>query len=368
MGFWPGECSSEEILISDNLIEDLQLEVDFGRRVRIEGNTVVRPVQTAGIGVFTINDNSSAQDYTIQNNTIVDPVVSSGGIVVHLDPPSSSYSTMKTFRILDNHVVYTKYVSGNHASAIRIGTGDNSQATRGNVFDDIVIQNNIVYKDPGSPYDFGDVNAIIFGNSSAIANFKFDNINVSNNVFHYNNKWGLPIIDIRQKGVNYIESNNLARAISPDVMPPSVPTALTTTYVSDSHIHLAWNVSVDNIGVYRYRIYRNGLAYNYSTAAAYIDSNLQAGTAYTYTVTAIDLSGIESSQSYAVTATTAGIAAPAVVAVGGEVVTTTLNPSATDTITSPPSAPITNRFTKEKKKEQNKKEKPKNRIVWRDGR
>jgi hypothetical protein len=302
--FGRGSVPSEDILISDNLIEDLQLEVDFAYRVRIEGNTVVRPVATAGIGVFTINDYSSTQEYTIQKNTIVDPVVSAGGIVLHLDPPSSSYSTMKTFRILDNHIVYTKFISGTLASAIRIGTGDNSQATRGNIFDDIIIQNNIVYKDPGSPYDFGNVEAIIFGNSSVTANFRFDNTSVSNNLIHYNNKWGLPIIDIRQKGVNYIESNNLARAISADVMPPSVPTALTTTYVSDSQIHLAWNASVDNIGVYRYRIYRNGLAYTYSTAASYIDTNLQAGTAYTYTVTAIDGTGNESSQSFALTATT----------------------------------------------------------------
>ena len=189
--FGRGSVPSEDILISDNLIEDLQVEIDFGLRVRIEGNTVVRPVNTAGIGVFTINDNALAQDYTIQKNTIVDPVVSAGGIAVHLDPPSSSYSTMKTFRILDNHIVYTKYISGNHASAIRLGTGDNSQATRGNVFDDIVIQNNVIYKDPGSPYDFvGDVNGIIFGNSSTVANFKFDNTNVSNNLIYYNNRWG----------------------------------------------------------------------------------------------------------------------------------------------------------------------------------
>jgi len=82
------------------------------------------PVATAGIGVFTIHDHTSTQDYTIQQNTIVDPVVSAGGIVLHLDPPSSSYSTMKTFRIQDNHVVYTKYIRGNHASAVRLRTGN----------------------------------------------------------------------------------------------------------------------------------------------------------------------------------------------------------------------------------------------------
>jgi Pectate lyase superfamily protein len=299
--FGRGSIPSEDILIRDNLIEDLQLEVDFSVRVRIEGNTIVRPVTTAGIGVFALDDNTSARDYTIQRNTIVDPVVAAGGIVVHLDPPSSSYSTMKTFRILDNRIVYTKYISRNHVSAIRIGTGDNSKATAGNVFDDIVIENNVIYKDPGSPYDFD--HPIVFGNSSATANFKFDNTNVSNNLIHYNNKRGIPNIEIRQKGINYIESNNLARAISADSMPPSVPTALTTTHISDNQIHLAWNASVDNIGVYRYRIYRNGVENSYSTTTSYLDKNLKPGVSYIYTATAIDLNGNESSQSYSVTAT-----------------------------------------------------------------
>jgi len=302
--FGRGSVPSEDILISDNLIEDLQFGVDFGLRVRIEGNTVVRPVNTAGIGVFTDNDNTPAQDYTIQKNTIVDPVVSGGGIVLHLDPPSSSYSTMKTFRILDNQIVYTKYLGGNPASAIRIGTGDNSQATIGNIFDDIVIQNNVIYKDPGSSYDFGDVNAIIFGNSSVTANFTFDNTAVTDNLIYYNNKWGIPNIDIRQKGVNYSESNNLARTISADVMPPSVPTALTTTYISGNQIDIAWNPSVDNIGVHRYRIYKNGSSHAYSTATSYVDKNLKPGSTYTYTVAAIDLNGRESGQSYPVTAST----------------------------------------------------------------
>jgi len=74
--FGRGSVPSEDIVITDNLIEDLQLEVDFGLRVRIEGNTIVRPVQTAGIGIFTVNDHTSAQDYIIRNNTIADAVVS----------------------------------------------------------------------------------------------------------------------------------------------------------------------------------------------------------------------------------------------------------------------------------------------------
>ena len=184
-----------------------------------------------------------------------------------------------------------------------LGTGDNSQATSGNVFDDIAIQNNVIYKDPGSSYDFGDVNAIIFGNSSATANFNFANTNVSNNRIHYNNKWGIANIDIRQKGVNYVESNNLAYAISSDIMPPSVPTALTSKSLSNNQIQLTWNASVDNIGVYRYRVYRNGASHTYSTATSYVETSLQPGVTYTYTVAAIDLNGNESNQSYSVTAT-----------------------------------------------------------------
>ena len=302
--FGRGSFASEDIFISDNLIEDLQLEVDFGVRVRIEGNTVLRPVNTAGIGVFTVNDNTSAEAYTIQNNTIIDPVVSAGGIVAHLDPPSSSYSTIKTFRILNNQIVYTKDIGGNGASAIRLGTGDNSQATVGNVFDDIAIQNNVIYKDPGSSYDFGDINGIIFGNSSATANFRFHNTTVSDNLIYYNNKWSVANVDIRQKGVNYIESNNIARTISADLIAPSVPTALVITYILGSQIDLAWNLAADNIGVSRYRIYRNGSSYAYSSTASYTDSNLRSGTTYKYTVAAIDSSGNESGRSYPVTATT----------------------------------------------------------------
>jgi pectate lyase-like protein/fibronectin type III domain protein len=302
--FGRGSVPSEDILMTDNLIEDLQVEVDFGLRVRIEGNTVVRPVGTAGIGVFTVTDHTSAQNYTIRKNTIVDPVVSAGAIVMHLDPPTSSYSTMKTFRILDNHIVYTKSISAFHANAIRLGTGDNSQSTSGNVFDDIVIKNNVIYKDPAGPYDFGDVNAIIFGNSSYAANFRFDNTNISDNSIYYNGASGIPNVDIRQKGANYVESNNTRLAISSDMMPPSVPTALTAAYVGSTEIQLAWNLSVDNLGVSRYRIYRNGVGTGFSSTPSYIDKKLIPGTTYTYTVAALDAAGNESGQSFAVSATT----------------------------------------------------------------
>jgi chitodextrinase len=87
-------------------------------------------------------------------------------------------------------------------------------------------------------------------------------------------------------------------------MPPSVPTALTTTTISGTEIQLAWNLSVDNVGVSGYRIYRNGKENSYSTTTSYADKNLTSGATYTYTVTALDAAGNESSQSSAVTART----------------------------------------------------------------
>jgi hypothetical protein len=304
--FGRGAAPSEDIVVLDNLIEDLQLEVDHALRVRIEGNTVARPVSTAGIGVFTINDNSMAQDYTIRNNTIVDPV-GAGGIVVHLDPPSSNYCTMKGFRILENHIVYTRFIWRSHASAIRFGTGANSQATSGNVFDDIAIQDNVIYKDRGGSYDFGAVDAIIFGNSSPIANFRFDNTSVTNNRIYYNGSFWIPNVSIREQGIGYVENNNERYTISSDSMPPSVPTALTATRISSKQIHLAWNKSLDNVRVKKYVIYRNGVKHRSSIGTSFIDKGLRPGFSYTYTVVAIDWRGLPSKHSYSITAVTTSV-------------------------------------------------------------
>jgi len=87
------------------------------------------------------------------------------------------------FRILDNHIVYIRHVSGDHTNSIRIGTGDHTQATVGNVFDDIVIQNNGNLQGSRQPIRFFPPD--IFGNSSTTANFPFDNTQVSNNTIYY---------------------------------------------------------------------------------------------------------------------------------------------------------------------------------------
>jgi hypothetical protein len=129
--FGRGSLPSEDIVIRDNPVDDLQIEVDFGLRVRIEGNTVSR---AHGIGVFTVDSYSAAQEYTIEKNSIFHYECCNGAIAVDLDPPNSSYSSFKSFRILSNQIVYTKYGKVEHGPAIAFGTADNNVHTDGNTW------------------------------------------------------------------------------------------------------------------------------------------------------------------------------------------------------------------------------------------
>lgn len=93
-------------------------------------------------------------------------------------------------------------------------------------------------------------------------------------------------------------------SVSGDTIPPSVPTGLSATAVSQSQIDLSWNASTDNVGVTGYSIYRDGVYLTTVAGPTYSDIGLSASTLYTYTVSALDGSGNESAQSAPVSATT----------------------------------------------------------------
>lgn len=100
-------------------------------------------------------------------------------------------------------------------------------------------------------------------------------------------------------------------ASSGDTQAPTVPAGLTATAPSSSQINLSWSASSDNIGVTGYKVYRNGAATPIATVTtpSFGDSGLLASTSYTYTVSAIDAAGNQSTQSSTVTATTQATAA-----------------------------------------------------------
>lgn len=80
---------------------------------------------------------------------------------------------------------------------------------------------------------------------------------------------------------------------------PNAPTNVNATLISsNSQIQLNWSASSSNANTIKlYNIYRNGNLYKTisSSTTSYIDSNITAGQAYNYQVSAVGLNGLESS-------------------------------------------------------------------------
>lgn len=91
---------------------------------------------------------------------------------------------------------------------------------------------------------------------------------------------------------------------STDTTPPSTPTNLSATAVSQSQINLSWTASTDDVVVSGYQIYRNNVQIATSSTSSYSDTGLNANTTYTYLVVAVDGAGHLSPASAIATATT----------------------------------------------------------------
>src|SRR6266446_6967112 len=73
-----------------------------------------------------------------------------------------------------------------------------------------------------------------------------------------------------------------------DTTPPSVPTGLTGTAVSNTQINLNWTASTDNVRVTGYYVYLNDVALGTTTTTSFQHTGLTAGTTYNYRVSAYD--------------------------------------------------------------------------------
>ena len=90
-----------------------------------------------------------------------------------------------------------------------------------------------------------------------------------------------------------------------DTEAPTVPQNLQATVISASQIILTWNTSTDNVAVAGYKVFRNGnLVDTVINSTTFNNTGLNADTEYTYTVSAFDAAGNESTQSSSVSATT----------------------------------------------------------------
>jgi chitodextrinase len=89
-----------------------------------------------------------------------------------------------------------------------------------------------------------------------------------------------------------------------DILPPSVPSGLTSSNVTQSGFTVTWTASTDNRAVKSYNVYRNGAYVTNVSTNSYKLSGLTALTSYSIRVLAIDAAGNRSPQSAAFTATT----------------------------------------------------------------
>jgi chitin-binding protein len=78
-----------------------------------------------------------------------------------------------------------------------------------------------------------------------------------------------------------------------DYSPPTAPSNVATSTVTDRAVTLKWSASTDNVGVAGYYVYRDGAPVGYVAGAgtSYADQGLKANTTYSYTVVAVDAAG-----------------------------------------------------------------------------
>jgi chitinase len=100
-----------------------------------------------------------------------------------------------------------------------------------------------------------------------------------------------------------------------DKTPPTAPTSLRATEITDTSISLAWNASTDNVGVTGYQIYRNNSLITTVTSQTYTFKNLTPATTYQFIVKARDARGNVSGSSNTLSVATkaASVDAPPIV-------------------------------------------------------
>lgn len=225
--FAQGGAPSEDVTIQNNIIDRLDLQFVFARRVTVIGNRVTLGCCTSGIGVFSLSSNTIAEDFVIERNIVIDPRGSSNGIVVELDPPSTSNGSFRRIRIAHNTII-RRTTNGN---GVLIGTPNNSVSTTGNVFEDITIEGNRFHHEPTAPPRPDDTANIMANNRAATTNILFHRIVIRGNEMT-NPPYGM---DLRFLQNSVVEGNRLWNAW----LGIGVSSGQVNTRVSDNFVHVA---------------------------------------------------------------------------------------------------------------------------------
>ena len=150
------EQGCEDIWFVDNVVEGLQTEMDGTLRVLVERSLFRRSVKSCGIG-FLSGNFSRAEEFadgfhnthiTVRRNYLTSSGdLSMGMVAFQLDPSTNCNSRFQDIDIADNVFVYDVACPPGHC-AIKLGTGDSSRKTKGNVFERFRIEGNRIYRHP----------------------------------------------------------------------------------------------------------------------------------------------------------------------------------------------------------------------------
>ena len=207
--FANGSRPHKNIRITNNLIEDLQLEVDFGHGVTIYRNTVKRSVRTGAIGLFTVDDGVILQDYSIDSNIIIDPV--GAAIALNVDPPDNNNTAFRNIAITNNTMIFNHTPTG----AIHAGPADSTTISTGNTYEGVVIRNNLIQiaaSATGQPEE----TALIKFNAGANSALSFKNSIVDKNQIEGggNTALGTVVMDLRFLENSTVTANTVSKTFA----------------------------------------------------------------------------------------------------------------------------------------------------------
>jgi len=150
------EKGTTDIWFADNVVEGLQTEINSASRVLVERSVFKGSVKSAGLGFLSGNFSKPGEfvqgfhntGITVRRNYFTNSDnLSMGMVTFQLDPPTNCRCRFQDIAIVDNVFVYDADSSTGHC-AIKLGAGDNSLKTAGNVFERFRIEGNRIYRSP----------------------------------------------------------------------------------------------------------------------------------------------------------------------------------------------------------------------------
>ena len=91
-----------------------------------------------------------------------------------------------------------------------------------------------------------------------------------------------------QNTFNGLDAHSVDGSGTADTIPPTAPSNLIASNVTQNSLTISWNPSSDNVGVASYDIYLNGNFSSSTSGTTFTSTGLSAGTSYDYTIIAYD--------------------------------------------------------------------------------